>query len=62
MNFHCNQNSIKKVANLKIEKPTKCSFKGFLDSGEDIFVSSKNCTTINKEEWELEVSQESSHI
>ena len=62
MNFHCNRSNFKKVANLKIEKPTKCSFKGYLDSGEPIFVSSNDCTTIDIEEWNLEVSKERSDI
>ena len=55
MNFHCNGNKVKKVANM-IEE-TKCSFKGSVDSGEYIFVSSKNCLNgIDKEKWNLEVN------
>ena len=62
MNFHCNRSNFKKVANMTIVVGTTCSFKGYLDSGEDIFVSSKDCTTIDKEEWKLEVSKERSDI
>ena len=52
LNFHCKRNNFKKVANMKEE--SKCSFRGLVDSGEAIFVSSKNCT-IDKKEWKLEV-------